>query len=380
MTRVLLDCTAIPVNRAGVARYLEGLIAGLDNVGGVDLHLAVQERDADSLHTLAPDATVHAIPARFTGRGLRLLWEQFGLPRLARSTGADVVHSPHYTFPVLRRGPRVVTVHDATFFSDPEVHGTLKRYFFRFWIRAAWRSRGSVIADSHATAAEVERFVGPARASVSVAHLGVDLERFQPPSPEAIAAFRDAHAVAGDWFAFLGTIEPRKNVGALLDAYETVRASLGDAAPPLLISGGRGWDTEALARLDALTPESGVHVLGYLPLEELPALLGGATAVMYPSFGEGFGLPVLEAMACGATVITTDKLAIPEVGGEAVEYAGTDAPSIAAAMLASLASPARREELSTHALARAATFSWDATARAHVAAYVDATKPRRRSA
>ena len=380
MTRVLLDCTAIPVNRAGVARYLEGLIAGLNNTGGVDLHLAVQERDAASLQALAPDATVHAVPARFTGRGLRLLWEQFGLPRLARSAGADVVHSPHYTFPVLRRGARVVTVHDATFFSDPEVHGTVKRYFFRFWIRAAWRSRGSVIADSHATASEVERFVGPARASVSVAHLGVDLERFRPPSADAVAAFRDAHAISGDWFAFLGTIEPRKNVGALLDAYETVRATLGDAAPPLLISGGRGWDTEALARLDALTPDSGVHVLGYLPLDELPALLGGATAVMYPSFGEGFGLPVLEAMACGATVITTDKLAIPEVGGDAVEYAGTDAPSIAAAMLASLESPARREELSTRALARAATFSWDATARAHVEAYTAAAGPRLRSA
>jgi glycosyltransferase involved in cell wall biosynthesis len=372
VTRVLLDCTAIPVNRAGVARYLEGLIAGLNNIGGVDLHLAVQERDADSLQALAPDATVHAVPARFTGRGLRLLWEQFGLPRLARSAGADVVHSPHYTFPVLRHGARVVTVHDATFFSDPEVHGTVKRYFFRFWIRAAWRSRGSVIADSHATAAEVERFVGPAQASVSVAHLGVDLERFRPPAPDAVAAFRDAHALTGDWFAFLGTIEPRKNLGALLDAYESVRATLGDAAPPLLISGGRGWDTEALARLDALTPDSGVHVLGYLPLEELPALLGGAVAVMYPSFGEGFGLPVLEAMACGAMVITTDKLAIPEVGGEAVEYAGTDAPSIAAAMLAALATPARREELSTLAIARAATFSWDATARAHVEAYTAA--------
>ena len=372
MTRVLLDCTAIPVNRAGVARYLEGLIAGLQEVGGVELHLAVQERDAVSLQALAVDAVVHTVPVRFTGRGLRLLWEQFGLPALARSSGADVIHSPHYTFPLLRRGPRVVTVHDATFFSDPEVHGLVKRYFFRYWIRAAWRSRRSVIADSHATAAEVERFVGPARASVSVAHLGVDLERFQPPSADALDAFRAAHALSGDWFAFLGTIEPRKNVGALLDAYEIVRASLGDAAPPLLISGGRGWDTEALARLDALTPDSGVHVLGYLPLEELPALLGGATAVMYPSFGEGFGLPVLEAMACGATVITTDKLAIPEVGGDAVEYAGTDAASIAAAMLASLADPARRADLAERAIERAATFSWAATARAHVAAYLSA--------
>lgn len=373
MTRVLLDCTALPVNRAGVGRYLEGLISGLANVGGIELALAVQERDAASLAALAPDATIHAIPARFTGRGLRLLWEQFGLPRLARRSGADVVHSPHYTFPITRRGPRVVTVHDATFFSDPGVHGLVKRYFFRFWIRAAWLGRGSVIADSHATAAEVEHYVGAARAAVTVSHLGVDLERFRPPTAAEIADFRASIGLAdGPWFAFLGTIEPRKNLGALLDAYESLRATNGAATPPLLISGGRGWDVDVLARLDALGPESGVRVLGYLPLEQLPSLLGGATAVLYPSLGEGFGLPVLEAMACGATVITTDKLAIPEVGGDAVEYTGTDAAAIAATMQAILGSPERRAELAALAVERAAQFSWDATARAHVQAYTAA--------
>ena len=374
MTRVLLDCTAIPVNRAGVARYLEGLIAGLGTIDGIELALAVQERDRESLGALAPGASIHPVSPRLAGRGLRLAWEQLGLPALARSIGADVVHSPHYTFPILRRGGRVVTVHDATFFSDPEVHGLVKRYFFRFWIRSAWKSRGGVIADSHATAAEVERFIGAPRASVSVSHLGVDLERFQPPSAAAVAAFRESVGLGVDspWFAFLGTIEPRKNVVGLLDAYALVRAQLGDATPPLLISGGRGWDAEALARLDALGADSGVHVLGYLPLEQLPALLGGATAVLYPSFGEGFGLPVLEAMACGAAVITTDRLAIPEVGGDAVEYTEVDAASIAQAMTTLLGSPERREQLSGLATARAATFSWAATAHAHAAAYAAA--------
>ena len=364
MTRVLIDCTALPANRAGVGRYLEGLLAGLTSTD-VDLVVVAQERDAATLAEFAPNALIESVPPRFTSRGLRILWEQFGLPSIARRLRVDVIHSPHYTFPLLWRGGRVVTVHDATFFSDPGVHGALKRVFFRSWIRLDWRYADVVVAPSAATVSEVERYLGAARARVSVAHHGVDAGLFHPPTDAEVAAFaRDIPAIADKgWFAFLGTIEPRKNLTALLDAH----ALLGAGAPPLLVSGGRGWDTDVLARLDAGQP--GVVALGYLPAEQLPALLGGATAVMYPSLGEGFGLPVLEAMSCGAAVVTTDRLALPEVGGDAVEYTAVDATAIAETMRALLASPGRRAELSALATTRAAQFTWEATARAHVAAY-----------
>lgn len=379
MTRVLIDCTAIPANRAGVGRYLEGLLSGLAEITSVGSHgaadleivLAVQSRDRESLAALVPTAQVVAIHPRFGGRGLRLLWEQFGLPALARSLAADVVHSPHYTFPVVRRGPRVVTLHDGTFFSEPDVHSFVKRHFFRFWIRAVWRGRGGAITPSTATAGDIAAAIGQPRVRVQVAHLGVDVEVFNRPTAAAVAQFRSDRALSDDsaWLAFLGTIEPRKNLGALLDAYAIVKKSLGDATPPLLISGGRGWDEPVLARLDALEPDSGVHVLGYLPFEQLPALLGGATAVLYPSLGEGFGLPVLEAMACGATVITTERLAIPEVGGDAVAYTDVDAASIAARILEVLADSSLRQLLGDRARARAAEFSWRATAEHHALAY-----------
>lgn len=379
MTRVLIDCTAIPVNRAGVGRYLEGLLSGLSELtadpsssaSDLEIVLVVQRRDRESFAALAPTAQVVDIHPRFGNRPLRLLWEQWGLPTLARSLKADVVHSPHYTFPVCNRGARVVTLHDGTFFSEPGVHGFLKRHFFRMWIRAVWHSSGGVIADSRATSDDITAAIGKPRARVSVAHLGVDLAVFSPPSPAAIAEFRLNIGLPTDsqWLAFLGTIEPRKNLGALLDAYQIVRQSLGPATPPLLISGGRGWDEPVLARLDALAPDSGIHVLGYLPFEQLPALLGGAQAVLYPSLGEGFGLPVLEAMACGATVITTDRLAIPEVGGDAVAYTRVDAVAIAVRILEVLGDAELRQTLGERAVARAATFTWRATAERHAEAY-----------
>ena len=372
MTHVLIDCTALPANRGGVGRYIEGLLGGFDPEA-IELTIAVQHRDAADLAAIVPWARVHALPERLSHRALRLVWEQLGLPGVARAVGADVIHSPHYTFPVLTRRRRVVTLHDATFFSDPEVHGTLKRAFFRWWTARAWRHADAVVMPSAATHDEIARFLGAPRAHPVIALHGVDREVFHQPTPADVSLLRAELGLAAHetWIAFLGTIEPRKNLTALFDAYAVVRQRLGAAAPTLLLAGGRGWDAPVFARLDADGGIDGVRELGYLRLEQLPALLGGAEIVAYPSLGEGFGLPVLEAMSAGAAVLTTRRLALPEVGGDAVEYSEPDAPALTAAMLALLSDPARRAELGASALARAATLSWSASAAAHLEAYTE---------
>jgi len=363
---VLIDCTAIPANRGGVGRYIEGLLGGFGDE--VRLTIAVQERDRD-LGRLAPAADLRVVRGIQRFRPLRLLWEQIGLPLLARRVAADVVHSPHYTFPVIGGRRRVVTLHDATFFSDPGVHSALKRGFFRFWTSAAWKRADAVVLPSAATLSEIERFLGPARARTVVALHGVDTAVFHPPTEAELAELQSTVGIDADrgWIAYLGTIEPRKNIGALLDAYGALRAELKDTAPELLIAGGRGWDAGVLSRLDAGEP--GVRALGYLPLELLPALLGGAQVVAYPSLAEGFGLPVLEAMASGAVVLTTRRLALPEVGGDAVEYSEPDAEAILAALIRLLSDDGRRAQLREAALDRAALLDWSASAHAHLTAY-----------
>ncbi|MCS5716209.1 glycosyltransferase family 4 protein [Herbiconiux sp. CPCC 205716] len=369
---VLLDATSLPPSWGGVARYIEGLLTGLDELG-VALDVVVKPGDLDRLRAAAPGHRYHAGPASLAKRPVRFAWEQLGLPRLAKRLGARAVHSPHYTFPLLTRRSRIVTLHDATFFTDPGVHSRLKRTFFTSWTRWAGRRATALVAPSRATAAAVRDAV-PVRAEIRVAYLGVDPEVFRPPAPAAVDAFAAAHGLGGTgWIAFLGTIEPRKNVPALLGAYASLRADRRArdlTTPELVLSGSRGWDEEAARLLD--TPGEGVTEAGYLPLEELGAFLGGATVVAYPSLGEGFGLPVLEAMACGGTVLTTDRLSIPEVGGDAVAYTEPDAHSIAVALEQLLDEPGRRAELSRAALERSHGFTWAACARVHLDAYAAA--------
>ncbi|GIG39620.1 glycosyltransferase family 4 protein [Cellulomonas phragmiteti] len=366
--RVLVDATAVPPDRGGVGRYLDDLLPELPG-GDIDLVVVAQQRDVVQLRARLVGARVVAAPSAVASRPVRLAWEQLALPVLARRVRADVLHSPHYTMPLLTRRPVVVTLHDATFFSHPELHSPLKARFFRTWIRVAARRAAVLVVPSQATRDEVVRFTATDGDAIVVAPHGVDGAAFrQVDAQEQTRVARSLGLEGRRWVAFLGTLEPRKNVPALVRAW--VRACAGTEDPPaLVLAGGRGWDTEvdpAVAEVPA-----GLTVLrpGYLPFEDLAGYLSGAAVVAYPSKGEGFGLPVLEAMACGAAVLTTRELSLTEVGGDAVAYCDVDVDSIAAALEALLADDAERHRLSAAARARAATFTWAASAARHAESY-----------
>jgi glycosyltransferase involved in cell wall biosynthesis len=366
--RVLIDATAVPADRGGVGRYVDELVPELDRAGA-DLVLAVQARDVAHYRALAPRARVEAGPAAIGRRPVRMAWEQTGLPALARRVGADVVHSPHYTMPLVAGRPVVVTLHDATFFSTPELHLRTKAVFFRTWTRLAVRRAAGLVVPSRATRDEVAAATGAAPDRMAVAYHGVDRDRFHAVDPSERERVRRTLDI-GDrpYVAFLGTLEPRKNVPALIRAWVRACTDLDDP-PALVLAGARGWDDAVDAALAEVPDHLTVRVPGYLPLADLPGFLAGATVLAYPSLGEGFGLPVLEAMACGATVLTTRMLSLPEVGGDAVAYCGTDEASIAAELRALLDDPARRAVLAAAAVERAAGFTWAAAARTHLEAY-----------
>lgn len=370
-TRVLVDATAVPADRGGVGRYVDQLLPALQEVGA-SLAVVCQARDLELYGTLLPAADVVAAPAAIESRPARLAWEQVGLPRVARAVGAQVLHCPHYTFPLRAGLPVVTTLHDATFFTSPEVHQPVKRTFFRTWTRASLRLAARCVVPSRATLDELARVAGAKAGRVDVAHHGVDPMSFHLPSPEERERARATLGlVARRYVAFLGTIEPRKNVPALIAGWQQACRRVDDP-PALVLAGGRGWDHRVDPALAAVPDDLEVLAPGYLPLEDLAGFLGCAEVVAYPSLGEGFGLPVLEAMACGAAVLTTPHLAIPEVGGDAVEYVESTPGDLADGLVRLLKEPARRAELADAAVTRAAEFTWAASAEAHLRTFAHA--------
>jgi len=372
--RVLVDATAVPADRGGVGRYVDGLIAALHDVQA-GLAIVCQRADAERYGRIAPEARVVAGPAAIAHRPARLAWEQTGLPLVAEQVEADVVHSPHYTMPLRSGRPVVVTIHDATFFTEPTLHSTVKGTFFRSATRTAVRRAARVVVPSKATRDEVIRVLDADATTIDVAYHGVDPRTFRRPSDAEKQRVQARLGLGGrPYLAFLGMLEPRKNVPGLIRGWVTAFADREDA-PALVLAGGSGWDDhvdEAVAHVP-----SHLRVLrpGYLRFTDLPGYLGGARIVTYPSHGEGFGLPVLEAMACGAPVLTTARLSLPEVGGDAVAYTEPDAESIGAALTALYDDADRRAALSAAGHERSLEFTWAASAEAHLASYLRALQP-----
>ncbi len=370
--RVLLDVSAVPARPVGAGIYAVALASGLAEHDDVELHLLTRANDEDRWDAIAPGSEVHgAVPAR---RPARIAWEQARGASLAKRVRPDVWHGPHYTMPPgagpLRvEVPCVVTIHDLTFFDHPEWHERSKVLFFRRMIRSSARHATVLICVSSYTADRLRARVDP-RGEVIVAHHGVDHDRFGTGGNVAtdLAALAP-HGIEPPYVAFASTIEPRKNVPTLVKAFSLVAATRPDLR--LVLAGGDGWGARA-AREAIAASGVATRVIrpGYLTPGTLPAFFRRADVVAYPSFEEGFGLPALEGLACGAPVVTSAGSALAEVVGDAaLTVSPDDAGALAAAMATVLDDPAVNARLRAAGPARAAHFTWERCIDQHVDAY-----------
>jgi len=372
--RVLVDATSVPADRGGVGRYVDGLLGALGALNA-DLAVVCQRTDAERYGRLLPDARIMSAPAAAAHRPARLAWEQTGLPMLAQQVGAQVLHSPFYTCPLRAACPVTVTVHDATFFTEPEHYDKSRRTFFRSAIKTSLRRASRVIVPSKATRDELIRLLDADPTRIDVAYHGVEPQAFHAPSDDEKARVRARLGLGStEYVAFLGAKEPRKNVPSLIRGWISAVRDRPDP-PALVVAGGQGHDDE----IDGAIAEVPSHLRllrpGYLRYADLPGFLGGAIVAAYPSFGEGFGLPILEAMACGAPVLTTPRLSLPEVGGDAVAYTGPGPDEIARDLAALLDDMERRNALAKAGAARAKEFTWESSAEVHLAAWARAAGP-----
>jgi glycosyltransferase involved in cell wall biosynthesis len=365
--RLSLDVSAVPARPAGAGRYTIELATALGQQAGASV-VTVSRRGDQARWPVPGTANRPAAPGP---RPARLAWEQVGLPRLLRRLGPDVHHGPHYTMPARAPVPVVVTVHDCTFFDHPEWHQRAKVLVFRRAIRRAARRAAALVCVS-ATTAERLSTICEVAGRIFVAPHGVDLARFGPSEPTSGSDDRALAAVGVDprwpYVCFVGTLEPRKGVGTLVAAFDRLAATRPELR--LVLAGQKGWGDDVDQALVAARQRDRVVLTGYVPDAAVPALLRRAGVVAYPALEEGYGLPAVEALACGAPLVTTAGTAMAELAGAAavlVEPGRPDdlAEAIASALEPSPAGSARRQL----GLELAARRTWSASAEAHLEAY-----------
>lgn len=353
---------------AGVSVYSDQLISALAEVRPDDEFTAFVAGDVGD----RPGIRLARAPVPVQRAPVRIAWEQSALPLQAKRLRLHLLHGLVNVLPRLYRGPTVVTVHDLSFLRFPERLSRRRRIYLEAMVGTSACRATRVIAVSTSTREDLVELAGVRDDRISVVYPGVD-PRFRPMDGQAQA--RPGHFGDRPYILHVGTLEPRKNQDVLIRAFARLKR---ERAMPhaLAIVGARGWMYEQLFDLVvALGLQGDVNFLDYIPPAELPAWYNGADLFAYPSAYEGFGLPVLEAMACGVPVVTSSSSSLAELAGRAcltVEPGSEEA--LEAAMAAILEDDELRNALRDAGLKRAAGYSWRRCAEETFAVYAAAVE------
>jgi len=366
MVTYCLDTRPATPHFPGIGRYVSNLARCLPGLllPGETLQLITPAACAESepawLSAARQHPAVSLLPAAASPFSLRQQWE---IPRLLRASGAHRYHSPYCLMPYRPGMPTIVTVYDVIALRFPATVSLRARLLFRLASDWALRAATQTLTISQATQKDFSHYFGRAAAASQAIPLAAD-ERYCPQPPEETARVRQKYALPPAFALYLGINKPHKNLLRLVEAWK-------EAAPPqAVLAIGGAWDRRYPEARQAAAGIESIHFLGPLPEADLPGLYAAARLFIFPSLYEGFGLPVLEALACGAPVACARASSLPEVAGEAALYFDPwDGGQIALAIQRAWTDERLRAALTTHGLQQARRFSWERTARATLEVY-----------
>ncbi len=385
--RVGIDFTPAIQQQAGIGRYTRELVRALAQLDARNQYVLFQASWGACVDVGGWPANFRVRSVPLTDRWLAIVWQRLRLPfPVELFTGAvDIFHSPDFVLPPVRRARTVLTVHDLSFLTRPETSDPgLRAYLTRAVPRAVARA-DHILADSRSTKEDLVTCLGASPEQITVVYPGVD-PRFRPLEDETVIADVCArYALRRPFILAVGTLQPRKNYPALIEAVMRLgegcaevfdelsmsQAGSRHASPSLVIAGGRGWlDQEIFETVERLRAGNRVRFLGFVWDEDLPALYNAAAILAMPSLYEGFGLPVLEAMACGTPVVTSNVSSLPEVAGDAALLVSPrDVAGLTDALCRLLTDRDLRARLQQRGLARAQKFTWQKVAEAVLGIY-----------
>jgi glycosyltransferase involved in cell wall biosynthesis len=352
--RIGIETSALAVDMGGTAAYVSNLLEGL-----------ACHRNDYQIETFSMGIRPLArktVASRFNTMWRDLVWSQVVLPAVARQRWLDVLHLTGAAMPLWSDCPRVVTVHDVAVMRYREFFTPWMVYYARAIRARAIRRADAIITQSEFGRREIAQTLGIAYERITVVPLGVSGRFFDPPPAGCLMDVRVRFRLDCPFILHVGVLSPRKNLLRLMEAYRRLREARV-IAHQLILAGNRGWgDDEVLRRASELDPEGrDIRFIGPVSAD-LPALYHLADLVVYPSLYETFGLPPLEAMACGTPVVASNVTAMPEVLGDAALLVDpTDEDALAETMHRALTSDSLREELTQRGRDQAAKFTWDRT-------------------
>jgi len=338
--------------RTGTENYSLFLIRSLlelDRENPYRLYFSIPP--APDLFPVATNVQIRAMPFPRLWTHIRLSWEMATRP-------PDVLFVPAHVLPLVHPRRSVVTVHDLGYLHYPQAHTPWARWYLQWSTSHNARTAAHIIADSQATKRDLIQHCQVASAKISVVYPGYDPSFAAPHEGGRLAAVQERYPIPGTYIIYVGTLHPRKNLAGLLDAFAAVVKQGHDLH--LVIAGKKGWLYEPLfAQVHQLALEERVHFTGYVPQKDLPALISGARVFVLPSLYEGFGFPVLEAMACGTPVVCSNVSSLPEVAGDAAILVDPhDTTQLAQALCRLLDDDGLCRELVQRGLEQVTRFSW----------------------